>query len=254
VQHQRPVGELQPLPIPEERWDVMSVDFIVELPESRGYDAIMVVMDLVSKRAHFMETLTMVTAAGAANLYLCHVWKHHGLPQKVISDRGPQFIAAFMRELYRLLGIELGASMAYHPQTDGQTEWVNQELEQYLQLFVNERQDNWNSLLPLAEFAYNNHVHSSTQQTPFFLDTSRHPQMGFELDQPRSRMETINEFTDRMKATLEEAKSALAKSKDDMARYYNQRHSPTPVFNPGDKVFLDTSDIHTTRPSKKLSD
>jgi len=78
--------------------------------------------------------------------------------------------------------------------------------------------------------------------------------MGFEPDQPQSRMETVNEFTDQMKATLEEAKSALAKSKDDMARYYNQRHSPTPVFNPGDKVFLDASDIHTTRPSKKLSD
>jgi len=159
-----------------------------------------------------------------------------------------------MRELYRLLGIKLGTSMAYHPQTNGQTERVNQELEQYLQLFVNEHQDNWNSLLPLAEFVYNNHVHSSTQQTPFFLDTGRHPRMGFEPDQPRSWMETVNEFTDRMKATLEEAKSALAKSKDNMARYYNQRHSPTPVFNPGDKVFLDASDIHTTRPSKKLSD
>ena len=79
-----------------------------------------------------------------------------------------------MRELYRLLGIEIGASTAYHPQTDRQTERVNQELKQYIRLFVNERQDNWNSLslLPLAEFAYNNHVHSSTQQTPFFLDTA----------------------------------------------------------------------------------
>ena len=207
VQHQKPTGELHPLPVPEECWDVMSVDFIVELPESGGYDAIMVVIDSVGKRAHFMETVTTITAAGAANLYLRHVWKHHGLPCKVISDRGAQFIAEFMRELYRLLGIEIGASMAYHPQTDGQTERVNQELEQYIRLFVNERQDNWNSLLPLAEFAYNNHVHSSTQQTPFFLDTGRHPRMGFEPHQPRSRMETVNEFTDRMKATLEEATS-----------------------------------------------
>ena len=88
-----------------------------------------------------------------------------------------------MKELYQLLGIKFGASTAYHPQTDGQTEQVNQELEQFIQLFVNECQDNWNSLLLLAEFVYNNHVHSSTQQTPFFLDTSRHPQMGFEPDQ-----------------------------------------------------------------------
>ena len=78
----------------------MSVDFIVDLPESGGYDAIMVVVDSVGKRAHFMETVTTITAAGAANLYLQHVWRHHGLPRKVISDRGPQFVAAFMKELY----------------------------------------------------------------------------------------------------------------------------------------------------------
>ena len=129
VQHQKPTGELQPLPVPEEHWDIMSMDFIVKLPESRGYDAIMVVVDLVGKHAHFMETVTMITATGAANLYLQHVWKHHGLPHKVISDCGAQFITEFMRELYRLLGIEIGTSTAYHPKTDGQMEWVNQELE-----------------------------------------------------------------------------------------------------------------------------
>ena len=138
VQHQKPTGELQPLPVPEEHWDIMSMDFIVKLPESRGYDAIMVVVDLVGKHAHFMETVTMITATGAANLYLQHVWKHHGLPHKVISDCGAQFITEFMRELYRLLGIEIGTSTAYHPKTDGQMEWVNQELEQYIWLFVNE--------------------------------------------------------------------------------------------------------------------
>src|SRR6266705_524252 len=112
-----------------------------------------------------------------------------------------------MTELYRLLGIEAATSTAYHPQTDGQTERVNQELEQYLRLFIGERQDNWSALLPLAEFAYNNHVHTSTQQTPFLLDTGRHPQMGFEPEQPPSRFETVNELTNRMKHTLEEAKS-----------------------------------------------
>jgi len=111
VQHQWPTGELQLLPVPEEHWEVMSVDFIVELPESGGYDVIMVVVDSVGKHTHFMETATTITTAGAAKLYLRHVWKHHGLPRKVVSDWGPQFVAEFMKELYRLLGIELVSSM-----------------------------------------------------------------------------------------------------------------------------------------------
>ena len=129
-------GELQPLPIPEEHWDIISVDFISELPESGGYDSIMVAVDSMGKCFHFVETVTTVTAARAANLYLWNVWKLHSLPRKVVSDRRPQFITAFMKELYRLLGIEAATSSAYHPQTDGQMEWVNQELEQYLQIFV----------------------------------------------------------------------------------------------------------------------
>ena len=138
VQRRLPVGELQPLPIPETRWSTISVDFIVELPKSNGYDAIMVAVDSVSKMVHFIPMTTTVSALGSARLYLRNVWKLHGLPDRVVSDRGPQFVAEFTKELYRLLGIELATSTAYHPQTDGQTERVNQELEQYIRLFVNE--------------------------------------------------------------------------------------------------------------------
>ena len=130
-QRRHPIGELHPLLIPNAPWDTISVDFIVELPESSGHDAIMVVVDSVTKRAHFASTLTTITAAGTARLFVQHVWRHHGLPRKVVSDRGPQFVAEFTQELYRLLGIKLAATTAYHPQGDGQTERVNQELEQY---------------------------------------------------------------------------------------------------------------------------
>ena len=253
TQRRHPVGELHPLPIPDTPWDTISVDFIVELPESAGHDAVMVVVDSVTKRAHFISTLTTITAAGTARLFVQHVWRHHGLPRKVVSDRGPQFVAEFTRELYRMLGIKLAATTAFHPQGDGQTERVNQELEQYLRVFVNQRQDDWVDLLPLAEFQYNNHVHSSTQHPPFLLEAGRLPRMGFEPDQHPSHVESVNEFKDRMRSTLEEAKAALAKSKDDMARYYNQKRTPAPEYKPGDKVYLDASDIHTTRPSKKLS-
>jgi len=119
IQRRLPSGELQPLPILDEHWDAISVDFISELPESGGYDSIMVAVDSAGKCSHFVETVTTVTAARAANLYLRNIWKLHGLPRKVVSDHRPQFVAAFMKELYRLLGIEAAMSTAYHLQTDG---------------------------------------------------------------------------------------------------------------------------------------
>jgi transposase InsO family protein len=177
---------------------VISVDFIVELPESHAYDAIMCVVDSLTKCTHFIPTHTTINTEDTALLFLKEVWKHHGIPRAVVSDRGPQFVAAFMHELYKLLGIKLAMSTAYHPQTDGQTEHINQELEEYLRIFTSRRQDNWDGLLPLGEFSHNNHVHSSTQQTPSMVDTGRHPRMGFEPQQPRSKLESVNEFADRM--------------------------------------------------------
>src|SRR6266436_5983732 len=209
------------------------------------------VVDSVGKRAHFIPTTTTITALGAARLFLQNVWKLHGLPRSIVSDCGPQFVAEFTRELYRLLGITLSTTTAYHPQADGQTERVNQELEQYLRVFVNERQDDWDELLPMAEFQYNNHIHSSTQQMPFLLDTGQHPRMGFEPKQSPSHLETVNELTDRMNSALTEAKSALTKAQDDMSHYYNRRREPAPEYVPGDKVYLDGSNIWTSRPSKK---
>jgi len=100
-----PVSELQLLSVLDAQWDTLSVDFVVELLESSGHDAVMMVVDAVSKRVHFIPTHTIVTAEGAARLFLHYVWKLHGLPKRVVSDRGSQFIALFTKELYRLLGI-----------------------------------------------------------------------------------------------------------------------------------------------------
>jgi transposase InsO family protein len=152
-----------------------------------------------------------------------------------------------------LLGIKLAMSTAYHPQTDGQMERVNQVLEGYLRIFTSRRQDDWDDFLPTGEFQYNNTVHLSTQQTPFMVDTGRHPRMGFEPQQPRSTLESVNEFAERMALGIEEAKAALTKAKDEYSMYYNCRREPALVFAPGDRVWLDGSDIATNRPSSKLS-
>ncbi|KAG5730274.1 hypothetical protein E4T56_gene10574 [Termitomyces sp. T112] len=214
------MGQLHPLPIPAACWSVASVDFIVELPDAHGYDAVMVVP--------WEQLICIGRMSGNSTVYLM----------------GTSLIEALMK---------LHTTTAYHPQSDGQTERVNQELEQYLHLFCNERQDNWDELLPDAEFQYNNHVHSSTQMTPFFLDTGQHPCMGFEPQAWPSENDSVNEFVDRMKKAQEEAKAALVKAKEDMAQYYNQRRTPAPIYKPGDRVYLDSSDIKTTRPSQKLS-
>src|SRR3981189_2828411 len=196
LQHCRPTGELHPSETPNEPWDTISVAFIVKLPHSSGYDAIMNVVNGVTKHAHFIAMHTTITAVGAARLFLCKVWEHPGPFRIFVSPRGPQFIADCPRKLYRLIGIKLATSTAYHPQTDGQTKRVNQELEQFLRLFVNQRQDDWEELLALGEFQYNNHVHSSTQQTPFMVDSGRHPRMGFEPLEPRSKLASVNDFVD----------------------------------------------------------
>jgi transposase InsO family protein len=170
----------------------------------------------------------------------------------MFSDQGPQFVADFMRDLHHLLGIDTSFTTAYHPQADGQTERVNQELEQYLCLFANEAQDDWTKLLCMGEFAYNNHVHSSTQQTPFFLDTGHHPRMGFELTRILTTSESVNKFWDRMANSMEEAKATLEKVKAEYTQYYNRCREPALTRNPGNMVFVDASNIRTTHPPKKL--
>jgi len=213
----------------------------------------MTIIDSVSKRVHFVPMHTTVTAEEAARLFLHHIWKLHSLPKCVVSNHGPQFIASFTKELYRLLGIQLSSSTAWHPQMDRQTEHVNQELNQFLRLFVNKRQNDWYNLLPIVEFQYNNYIYSATQQPPFLLDTGRIPHMGFEPSQVPSGLETVNEFMEQMKSATEEAKSAIHKAQEDMMQYYNQKRTLAPMYKPEDQVYLDTSDIKTTHPSPKLS-
>jgi transposase InsO family protein len=164
-----------------------------------------------TKQAHIIPTHTTTSARGLAALFRDHVWKLHGLPETALSDRGPQFAAEFMRELNDILGIQTKLSTAYHPQTDGQTERVNLEIEQYLRMFVSHRQNNWPEWIACAEFVYNNKVHTSTKISPFFTNYGYHPRMGIE---PRraGRSEPAKDFAERMKSIHEEAQAALSKA------------------------------------------
>ena len=224
---------------------------IGELPESRGNNAILVVVDHLSKRIHAILTVTSLDSKGVAWLFLENVWRHHGLPNEVISDRSSAFVSKFSKELATLLGVGLTPSTAHHPQTDGQTEHVNQEIETYLCVFINHRQDDWADWLPIAEFAYNNHIHASTHRTPFELDTGQHPRMGTEF--PRtSTIEAADAFVTRMAQMQEEAKAALSHAADEMSRYYDRHRQHAPQFQVGEQVWLNTQNYSTDHPMKKL--
>jgi len=157
---EQPAGKLMPNSIPEKPWMHISADFITKLPLAQEYNVILVVVDRLTKMVYFIPTTEKTSVEGLARLFRDNVWKLHGLLESIISDRGPQFAAGLMRELNRILGIKSKLSTAFHPQTDGQTERVNQELEQYLRMFIDHRQEQWPDWLEMAEFAYNNKMHS----------------------------------------------------------------------------------------------
>jgi len=174
------------------------VDFITKLPLAQGYDVILVVCDRFSKIAYFIATTERMSAEGLVKLFQDHVWKLHRLPESIVSDRGMQFTAGMMKELNYLLGIQTKLSTAYHPQTNGQMERINQELEQYLRVFIDHRQEQWPDWLGIVEFAYNNKIHAATKILLFKANYSQDPRMGFE-GRRKGKYEAAGKFVERMK-------------------------------------------------------
>jgi len=175
-----PAEKLMLNPIPNAPWMDISMDFIMGLPEAQGYNTILVVCDRFTKQVHIIPTMKETNSLGLACLYRDHVWKLHGLHNMVISNHGPQFLLGFMRELNKILGIDTKLSTAYYPQIDGQTERMNQELKQYLKMFMDYHQMNWLEWLAIAKFSYNNKIQKSIKISPFYANYGFNPQMGFE--------------------------------------------------------------------------
>ena len=162
-----------PNTIPEKPWSHISADFITKLPLIQGYDAILVVCDHFSKIAHFIATMEKTLAERLVRLFRDYVWKLHGLSESIISDRGIQFAAGMMRELNKLLEIQTKLSIFYHPQMDGQIERINQELEQYLRVFIDHRQEQWPDWLGTAEFVCDNKIYLATKVSSFKANYSQ---------------------------------------------------------------------------------
>ncbi len=250
----KPYGYLRPLEIPQRRWDSISMDFVTGLPLSQGFDSILVVVDRLTKMAHYIPTTEDgCDAVTTARLFLANIFKLHGTPTYTISDRGSVFTSGFFREFARLLKIEPRFSTAYHPQTDGQTERINAIMEQYLRGYCNYQQDDWVELLPLAEFAYNNTISSTTGMTPFFANYGYNPQMDLIAapGQPPLPPEVLD-IRDRMTKLDQHLQAESKYAQSLQAEYADKSRSPPPVFKVGDLVWLNRRNFHTTRPSNKL--
>ena len=203
---------------------------------------ILVVVDRLTKMVYFIPITEKTSAEGLARLFRNNVWKLHSLPESIISDRGPQFTAGLMQELNEMLGIKSKLSTAFHPQTDRQTERINQELGQYLRMFIDHRQEQWPEWLGMAELAYNNKAHLSTRTSPFKANYRQDPRMGFE-GRKKGKYARAEKFVEKMKEIQEEAKAALRKAQEDMRKYADRKRSDAEEYKVGDLVMLSIKDL-----------
>ena len=251
-------GFLKPLPIPDRPWQHVTMDFKSMPPSKEGYDMIFVVVDRLSKQAVSLPCHKTVTAEDMARLYIDAIFRHKGPPESIVSDRGPQFVSHFWKEFCRILGVKLKLSTAYHPQTDGQTEIMNQYMDQRLRPFVNYYQDNWAELLPMMDYAQFTLEHSSIGISGFEMVNGCPPRTSFDWDTPaptsdpeRISQEKAKAMVTRLHEAIEKAKEFMVKAQDKKSRDVNA-HRREVDFEVGDKVWVSTKNWKTQRPSHKL--
>ena len=255
ITNQPPLGLLHPIETPEQRWHTVTMDLITSLPVTKnGHDAIVVFVDKMSKMVHYVPTVTTIDAPSLATLMINHVIKLHGIPICIISDRDPRFTSSFWKALWLQLGTKLKMSTAYHPQTDGLTERNNRTLEESLRSYVNYHQNNWDNMLPLLEFSYNNCINSTTGFSPFFLNYGQHPMTP--LDYVVRKEVQINDtaaiMIDKLYDSLTIAHDNITKAQASQKKYADIHRRDFEQFKIGDQVLLSTDNLRTPGRAPKL--
>jgi len=252
IRRQRPRGILHPLPPAQSPFERISIDHIAPLPVSNDFDAILVIVDFFTKFKIFVPCKTTDISSEFIQYYITNVFPNFGLPGAIVSDRGATFVSKFTKALWKQLSVKTLPSTAYHPQTNGQTECANQELEQYLWFYCNYQQDNWSTLLPLAQFVMNSQFHSRIQNTPFYLMFGYTPRwcqtQTFLSDNP-SVSDCVSQLDDAQENTI----AVLTKAAGIMKSYYNAKRDDLPPFEVGSKVWLESTNITPFQPMKKLT-
>jgi len=216
VQHQKKARELHLLKIPQGFWQEISIDIIGLLPKSNRKDAIVVIIDRFTKMIRLKMTIINIFLEEIAKIYWDKIWKIHGVLRNILSDREPQFTSRFIEEFTKALGITRQLSMAYCPQTDGQTERINQEVGTFLQHYVNYQQDDWTEWLAAAEFQYNDKKHTVMGQTPFMLNFGRHSWKGNLMVQ--MEFLKLEEFLIRLQRSWKEATKSMKAAQETMKK------------------------------------
>ena len=230
-------GLIQPLPIPDRIWSDISLDFIEGLPKSAGKNVILVVVDRLSKYAHFIPLAHPFIALVVAQSFLDNIYKLHGVPQSIVSDRDKIFLSNFWRELFKLLGATLKMSIAYHPQTDGQTEVTNRSLETYLRCMSSERPKDWCKWLPLAEWWYNTTHHTAINTTPYQAVYGQAPPVHLPYIPGDSKVEALDKSLQQREATIKLLKFHLLRAQHKMKHQADKGRSDR-HFQIGDFVYL----------------
>jgi len=241
---------LKPNEIPLGIWETITMDFIVDLPLSNGYDSILTVIDRHSKAIILAPCHKTITAEQTSQLLIDYVWKRTGFPLMIISDQGPQFVAQVTQELWRKLGIKQKLSTAFHLQTDGESEQVYQEIEQYLRICGNFQQNDWATLLPIIEFAHNARPHRSTHKSPFEVWYGIHPTFKPPL-QLQTRLQSADERVQYLKEMRKEVTAALHLAAQEMKS--GGPAKPLHTFHKNDLVLLEATNLQTTHPKAKLA-
>jgi len=202
--------------------------------------------------AEFIPTDSTIDAEKFARIFYDNIVCRHGVPRSVVSDRGSKFTSAYWGEVTKALSIKLNMSTAFHPQTDGQTERVNQILEQYIRIYCSYQQDDWASFLPSASFAYNNAEHATTRVSPFFANYGYHPRFAPDEWDLNALSTSSTEMVEQLSDVHDLCKKNIELANIDYAKYYNRKRGEAPLFEVGDSVLLNLANITTKRPSKKF--
>lgn len=250
VDHRPPQGKMMPLPAPDRPWSLIGVEFIVKLPVSKGFDSIMVVVDHFSKSSHFIAAKETWNAEQIADAFISQIFRWHGLPETIVSDRGTKFMLQFWTSVLRQLCISPAPSKAFHPQTDGQVERITATLEGYLRHFVLLEQEDWTKWLLMAEFSYNNTPSASTHFSPFFAIHGHHP--CFNSLVASSGILAADKFVAHLQEIQEQLIENLNKAKESQSKFYNKDRRVDAVYENGDLVWLSRRHIKTRRANSNL--